>query len=201
MALIKSDLIHDHMSEEIIKVTEKLAMNDGVKNVTVRRILTKIGVTNRVFYNRFHNIEEVLEIVYKRTIKKIHENIVSDFDPKTDFFNYVMDVAVKVLIMTYDFKNQFCQYMFELDSYSEHNRIWWTDKIKDIIKIAKESGQLKNIDSEMLSYTVWCFFRGYNADAVNRRLSKEEAVKRFKFGLNCLFDGIKTNNKLRGQNI
>lgn len=184
-------LIYDSMSEEIIRVTELLATLDGVQNITVRKILNEIGATNRVFYNRFRNIDEVFEIIYSRTITKMHESIKSEYDIKTDFFNYISDVAVKVLVKTYDLKQQFSNYMFECDSRFERNRIWWTDKIKEIIEIAKSTNQLREVDSEMLSYNIWCFFRGYNADAVCRRVSKEEAIEKLKFGLKCLFDGVR----------
>ena len=191
MAASKDNLIYDAVSEEIIEIAERIAIEDGPKNVTVRKILSVMDVTNRVFYNRFKNVDEVLEKVYAKTVIKMHDSIESEYDIKTDFFNYVMDVAVKVLIKTYDVKNRFSDYMFEFDSSTDTNRIWWMNKIKEIIEVAKATNQLKkDVDSDMLSYTVWCFFRGYNADAVKRQLSKEEAVKRFKFGLKCLFNGV-----------
>ena len=187
----KDALIRDEISEEIVRVAEELAKRDGARNVTVRKILFAMEVTNRVFYNRFKNIDEVLEQVYTRAVSKMHASIVSDYDIRTDFFNYVMDVGVRVLLNTYEVKNQFSQYTFEFDSIKEANRIWWTEKIQEIIGIGIETGQMKEVDAKMLSYTIWCFFRGYNADAVNRKLSKEEAVANFKFGLNCLFDGLR----------
>ncbi len=185
-------LIHDSISEDIIEIAERLAVKDGARNVTVRKILNEMGVTNRVFYNRYHNLNEVLEIVYRRAVLKMRESIKSEYDITTDFYGYVMDVAVKVLVNTYDVKKEFSQYMFEFDSASDSNRKWWTEQITKMIDAAKASGQIKDsVSSEMLSYTVWAFFRGYNADAVNRKLSKEDAVKYFKFGLDCLIDGIK----------
>ena len=187
-----SNLISDEISEEIICVTEKLVAEDGAGKVTVRKVLRKMGVTNRVFYNRFHNIYDVLKIIYRRAVIKMHKCLDSEFDPRTDFYNYVMDVAVKVLINTYDVKNQFSRYMFEFDSQSEANMKWWTGEVKKLIEIAKETEQIKSdVDSDMLSYAIWCFFRGYNADAVNRKIPKEEAVRCFKFGLRCLFDGVR----------
>ncbi|MEE1014251.1 MAG: TetR/AcrR family transcriptional regulator [Clostridia bacterium] len=191
MAEIKDALITDEISEEILHVAEEIARKDGARNVTVRSILSKMGVTNRVFYNRFHNIEEVLELIYTRAVSKMQESIQSEYDVRTNFFEYVMDVVVKVLINTYDVKSQFSQYMFEFDSLKETNRIWWTDKIREIIEAGKATGQIKDVDSDMLSYMMWTFLRGYNADAVNRKLSKEEAVANVKFGMNCLFDGIR----------
>ena len=191
----KEVLIRDEISEEIVFVAEEIAKQEGVRNVTVRKILEKMGVTNRVFYNRFPNVDAVFELIYQRAVDKMHESLESEYDVRTDFFGYVMDVVVKVLVNTYEVKNRFSQYMFEFDSVKEANRIWWTNKIREIIEIGKATGQLKPVDSEKLSYTVWCFLRGYNADAVNRKLSQEEAAENVKFGMKCLFDGIKTPEK------
>ncbi|MBR5152918.1 MAG: TetR/AcrR family transcriptional regulator [Clostridia bacterium] len=183
--------IQDEISEQILVIAEELVKENGAGNVTVRQILKRMGVTNRVFYNRYKNMDEVLELVYFKEVEKMHESLVSDYDVRTDFFGYVMDVALKVLINTYEVKRQFSQYMFEYDSRKEANRNWWTEKIKSIIAIGKETGQLGDVDAEKLSYTVWCFFRGYNADAVQRQLSMKEAVESFRFGLECLLRGLK----------
>ncbi len=186
-------LIKDSISEEIIDVVEQMALNDGTKDINVRRVITALGVTNRVFYNRFHNIEEVFEEVYKRAAKDMHNSFVSDKDINTDFFGYVTDVIVNVLINTYDIKKRFSQYMFEFDSYNQSNFSWWTDKIKEIVSFGKKAGYIKDVDDDMLSYSLWCFLRGFNADAVNRGLTKEDATENLKFALNCLFDGIKAS--------
>ena len=191
MAETKNTLIIDEISDEIVRIAEKIAMKDGALNVNVRRILTEMGVTNRVFYNRFHNIDEVLEIVYKNAVFKMHESINSKIDKDTDFFGYVLDVVTNVLINTYEIKKQFSHYMFEHDSLTENNRQWWTKEIKNLIEYAKEKDFIKDVDVDMLSYSIWCFCRGFNADAVARNLSKEEAVKCFRFGFGCLLDGIK----------
>lgn len=184
-------LICDDISDEIIKITEEIVIKDGVKNVNVSKILSELGVTNRVFYNRFHNIDEVLEIIYKKAVFEMRKSLSSDYDMRTQYFDYVIDVSVKVLLNTYDVKREFSQYMFNLDSYTSENRIWWTNAIKKLIEVGKEIGQVKDVDSDMLSYTIWCFFRGYNADAVKRNMSREDAIENFKFGLNCIFDGIR----------
>ena len=187
----KQNLINDEMSGEIIKVVQEMAMVEGAHTVTVSRVLQKLNITNRVFYNRFHNINEVLEIVYKDAVYKMHESLQSELDDKKDFFEYVMDVCVKVLINTYDIKKQFSRYMFEHDSLKEFNYNWWTDEIKKLIETAVKSGLIKDVDADVLSYTIWCFCRGFNTDAVCRNLSKEEAVKRFKYGFGCFLEGIK----------
>ena len=184
-------LIVDEMSDKIVETAKNLVTLQGVSNLTVRRVLKELNITNRVFYNRFHNIEEVLDVVYKNTTLKIRESITDDLDSSTDFFEHVMDVVVNSLVMSYETKMQFNQYVFENDSLSQSNYEWWTGRIKKLIDYAIEHDYIKQVDSDVLSYSLWCFCRGYNADAVGRKIPKEEAVANFKYSFNFILEGLK----------
>ena len=59
-------LIWDVVSEEILACAERLAKQKHTQKLTVRDVLREMDITNRVFYNRFHNIDEVLELVYQK---------------------------------------------------------------------------------------------------------------------------------------
>lgn len=185
------EYISDSISDSIIDITEKLVKKDGAHNITVRKILDELGTTNRVFYNRFRNVDDVLEILYTKLVLKMQRTVRSDIDPDKDFFGYVMDLGVKALTATYEIKMEFSRYMFEHDSLTNANRIWWTNEIEKIISRGKKLGVLKNIDDDKLAYSVWCFLRGYNADAVLRKMSVDEAIENFKFGFGCFLDGVK----------
>ena len=190
MATEKNDLIKDKMTEQIIAATESIATAEGVSAVTVRKILQKLGISNRVFYNRFHNLNEVLDVVYTNTVLKIRESLNAEYDGKQDFFEYVTDAVTQSLVMSYDIKMQFNQYVFESDSHSQSNYDWYITTIKKLFTYAKEHGLIKDVDEDVLSYAIWCFCRGYNADAV-MRLSKEEAVEKFRYSFKILLDGLK----------
>ena len=191
MAEEAKTLITDDMSYLIIEAAEKIAMTSGAHTVTVRKILQTLSITNRVFYNRFHNINEVLDIVYKNTVQKIRESIKTEFDGKTDFFDYVIDLVAKSLIISYDTKMKFNQYIFESDSASRSNYEWWTAEIKKLIEYAKSHEYIKDVDTDTMSYSIWCFCRGYNADAVSRDIPREKAIERFKYSFKILLDGMK----------
>ena len=187
----KEQLISDEMSEKILEAAENIVMTCGAGTLTVRKILTTLNITNRVFYNRFHNIDEVLAIVYENTTLKIRESILSGLDEKKDFFENAMDLAVKTLAISYETKMQFNQYVFENDSLTENNYEWWKEEIKKLIEYAKANQYIKDVDSEKLSYSLWCFCRGFNADAVARNLPRDEAEKTFRYGFGFLLDGLK----------
>ena len=102
-------LIQDDMSERIIAIVENIVLTAGTENITVRQILKELKVTNRVFYNRFHSIDDVLDIIYQKTILKIRESILG-FDPAGDFFEQITSIVESTLLVSYDAK-----------------RIWWAD--------------------------------------------------------------------------
>ena len=193
MPMTNNELIRDAMSETIITTVETMVMESGAHGITVRRVLARLGISNRVFYNRFHNIEEVLDIVYKNTVIKVRESLSATLDSEKDFFENVMDIVTRTLLVSYDTKMQFNQYIFESDSHSKSNYSWWMSEIKKLIDYAKEKKYIKDVDSDVMSYAIWCFCRGYNADAVARNLPREEAVRRFRYSFSFLLDGLKAN--------
>lgn len=185
------ELIRDEMSEEIVKAAEGIAVTLGAEGVTVRRILQALNITNRVFYNRFHNVEEVLNILYESTVLKIRAGITSAFDPQGDFFEQVIEIVASTLRLSYENKMQFNQYVFENDSVSNSNYSWWRAEIVKLIEFGKSKGDLKDIDTDIMSYSVWCFIRGYNADALGRGVPLEKAISDFKYSFEILLNGMR----------
>lgn len=184
-------LIRDDMSNSIVAVAEKIAISSGAGEVTVRKILQNLGITNRVFYNRFHNIEEVLNIVYEDMVLKVRESISAEFDPDGDFFQQVIDRVANTLVISYEVKMNFNYYIFATDSVSCDNYRWWKAEIEKLIEFGKSRGYVKDVDTEIMSYAIWCFIRGYNADALGRKIPKDEAVSNFKYCFGVLLDGMK----------
>lgn len=185
------NLIYDEMSERIIDAIREMVTSEGVHGVNVSRILKKLGITNRVFYNRFHNIEEVLGIISESTILKVRESIVSSFDKNKDFFEQIMEIIEKTLRISYDTRMKFAHYVFENDSLSTGNYEWWMSKIKWIITYAMDNGYIRKVDLDMTAYAIWCFIKGFNTDAIGRNLPLEEALKTYRYGFSFILKGLK----------
>ena len=182
----------DEMSEKIIAVAERMAMTNGAHTVNVRKILLELGITNRVFYNRFRNIDDVLGIVYQKVSEKIRASASWESNSQEEFFERVTDMVANTLISSYDLKKQFNHYMFENDSRSQSNYKWWMSTIQQMFTYAKEKGYVRaDANVDVLSYSLWCFWRGYNADAVGRGMPKEEAVKNCKYSFSIILDGLR----------
>ena len=193
MSALNDNLISDKMSEKIVNAVRDIITADGVRDLNVRKVLKKMEITNRVFYNRFHNIEEVLDIISSETIMKVRDSLRFHFDKNRDFFEQVMEVVEKTLILSYETRYNFAHYVFENDSSSDSNYKWWTEEIKKIINYGIENGYVKKVDPDMTSYTIWCFIRGFNADAIGRKLPLEEALESYRYGFAFILKGLKAD--------
>ncbi len=187
-------LIRDEMSGKIVDAAARLALSEGAGTVTVRKIIRALGVTNRVFYNRFHNVEEVLGLVYQDMALRMRQGILEQFDPKGDFFGQITDIAAGTLKLSYRLKLGMNQYVFTQDSVSTENFLWWKGQIQDLIRFGIGQGLVRpDVDCDLMSYAIWCFIRGYNTDALARDLPEEEALKGFRYSFGILLDGMRAN--------
>lgn len=193
MANTNQDLIYDEMSEKIIDAVSHIATTEGVHNVNVRKVLKYLEISNRVFYNRFHNIEEVLDMISENSILEVRNSLSFHFDETKDFFEQIMDEVEKTLIVSYETRMNFAHYVFENDSVSDSNYEWWTNEINKILKYAIDKGYIINVDTQMTSYAIWCFIRGFNTDAIGRKLSLEEALVRYRYGFKFILNGLKAH--------
>ena len=191
MAKKPTDLIYDEMSDKIIQAVAEIAALEGVQSINVRKVLKHLGITNRVFYNRFRNMEEVLQIVSETSILEVRKSLLFSFDKEKDFFEQIMDEVEKTLIVSYETRMHFAHYVFENDSVSSNNYEWWTTEIKKILYYAMENGYIKQVDPDMTSYAIWCFIRGFNTDAIARKLPLAEALKRYRYGFRFILNGLK----------
>ena len=64
-------------------------------------------------------------------------------------------------------------------------------EIKRLIEFGKARGYLRDVDSDIMSYSIWCFIRGFNADALGRKLPVAQAAAAFKYSFGILLDGLR----------
>ena len=186
------ELIQDELCDVITASVERLAQEKSPQKLTVRDVLKDLGITNRVFYNRFHSIDEVLAIIYSRSVTQVRRSLAMPWDGHGDFEEHICAVARRTLELTYESRANLSGYIFEADCASPDNFTWWQEEIKKLIRTGKELHWLRSdLDEAVVGYSIWCFIRGFAADAITRKLPKETACQQLDYGFRCLLRGLK----------
>ena len=61
-----------------------------------------------------------------------------------------------------------------------------------MLTYAKQKKYIRaDVDVDVMSYSLWCFWRGYNADAVVRGMPREEAIKGCQYSFGIMLDGLR----------
>lgn len=183
--------IEDEISLKIIDTAMEIASEEGIASLTVSKIINRMDVTNRVFYNRFKDVPDVIAAVYDKVVFQLRGCFDTPYDGKQDLCEYIMGLAVSVLKKTYETKLHFAGYLYNYDIFLDENREWWINHMIPLIDLGIEQGIFKKTDSRLLAYSVWCYCRGFNASSVGNNLSKEEAIKAFKLGFKCFMNGAR----------
>lgn len=191
MSYSRGTQIEDDVSLKIIDTAMEIALEEGMASLTVSKIINRMGVTNRVFYNRFKDILDVITAIYDEVVHQLRSCFDVKYDGKQDLCEYITNLAVSVLEKTYETKLHFAGYLYNYEAFLEENREWWINQIIPLIDYGKEQGIFKELDSKHLAYSVWCYCRGFNATSVGNNLSAEEAIKAFRLGFNCFMDGAR----------
>ena len=183
--------IQDEVCDQIMTVTKELVDIHGASNITVKMVINKMGVTNRVFYNRFPNIETVLISIYNDIVLKMRDCLKSKYNYKTHFRSYCDDVACNILVSNILLKNKFAHFHFFHDSMSKENATWWMKTMGKMVHEAIELGAAKPNDCYHVAYALWCFCRGVSADAIGRGIGDLDSTKKhFREIFGYFLDGI-----------
>ena len=82
--------------------------------------------------------------------------------------------------------------MTKIDIFSGFLGAGKTTLIKKLIAEGERIGYFREeLDEDAVSYSIWCFIRGFAADAIARKLPRETAVNQFAYGFGCFLKGLR----------
>ena len=190
MAYSRGIRLEDETSKTIIATAAQIARREGMEELTVKRVLTELKVSNRVFYNRFRNIDDVIQVLYEDLVQEIRSSLERVQQPAQSYPDYLLELAVAAVEKIYQNTLHFKQYLFSYQVANDTNRDWWLKKIQQLLRSGMEQGELKVNDPVKMSYGVWCFCLGFHRDAVGEELTEQEAMDAFREAFSCLIQGM-----------
>ncbi len=190
MAYSRGIRLEDETSKTIIATAAQIARREGMEELTVKRVLTELKVSNRVFYNRFRNIDDVIQVLYEDLVQEIRSSLERVQQPAQSYPDYLLELAVAAVEKIYQNTLHFKQYLFSYQVANDTNRDWWLKKIQQLLRRGMEQGELKVNDPVKMSYGVWCFCLGFHRDAVGDELTEQEAMDAFREAFSCLIQGM-----------
>ncbi|MBE7042550.1 MAG: TetR/AcrR family transcriptional regulator [Ruminococcaceae bacterium] len=184
--------IEDETTVTIIRVAKEIAQKEGIEQLSVKRILTEMKVSNRVFYNRFRNIEDVIELLYEQAVNSFRGIIdLSLLEQSENYYETLENLAVNVVRCLYQNNIHFRARLLTYEASKDNNRNWWITQIQDILRNGVERGLLRPMDELAVARGIWCFCLGFHKEALGNSVSEQDAISSFRASFSIFISGMK----------
>lgn len=180
----------------ILDAAVSIGLEEGFEELSIRKITDKLGYSSGIVYHYFKDKQEILDTIHEQTSMELKDVIDACIKPDRSFAENLR-VVFKMLaeISVYDpdvFK------LILLNRYSHNNDSVnvWIDSTKRCLDMGIESGELRNIDSEITSYILLnCFL--VSQMIINEKGNADETTisKIFNTELDVILNGIINREK------
>lgn len=154
---------NEAIKKMIIDAALAICLEDGYKEVTVRRIGDKIGYSTGVIYYHFRDKQDIMDSLDKRldeeayvAISKIINADSSIAENLSALYDYTCDLAYNNAEV---YKRIFVASRVEGNG---NTRSMWLSMIKDCLVKAAERGEIASDDIDATSKCVLAYITGYN---------------------------------------
>ncbi|MGN0470192.1 MAG: TetR/AcrR family transcriptional regulator [Acutalibacteraceae bacterium] len=175
----------------IINAAIEIGLEEGFDELSIRKITDKLGYSVAIVYHYFKDKQEILNTIHNQTSMELMESVKACIKPERSFeknCKIVYKMISEILVYHPDtFKLIF------LNQYSPNNESIkpWLNMIKQSIEYGKSKGELREVDSEILSYILLDAFV-VNQMIINEKenITNERVEEIFLTELDIILNGI-----------
>lgn len=140
--------------QAILDTAIKIGLEEGFDVLSVRKITDELGYSAGIVYHYFKDKQEILDTIHNEASLEIYENVKSHIKPDRSFAKNAKVVFRVVSEITAYEPEKFKLVL--LDKYSQNSKAVniWIDMIRECVELGKQSGELRDIDTEIASYTL-----------------------------------------------
>lgn len=143
---------NEETRKAILDTAVAIGLEEGFEELSIRKITDRLGYSSGIVYHYFKDKQEILDTIHTQTSMELKSAIDSCIHSDRAFAENTKLVFKMVSeISAYEpetFK------LILLNRYSHNNESVgvWIDMIKHCIEIAIDSGEIRNVDSNIASY-------------------------------------------------
>lgn len=146
--------------QEIYRTAAKLFKEKGYSAVTMRDLAAAVGIKAASLYNHITSKQQILSETILDIAEQFTEGIDAIVDRDTDTITKLKEVIAQHIILTTDnpygmaaLNNDWMHLEGKLDHYLDL-RTGYEKKFRSIVLEGKESGELKDVNTEILLYSI-----------------------------------------------
>lgn len=176
---------NDAIKKMIVDAALKICIEEGYKEVTVRRIGDEIGYSTGVIYYHFKDKQDIMDCLDQQLDEEVYNTVSSIMDTSKSLRDNISALYDYVCDLSYNnyeaYRRIFAASRIEANRYTQ---TMWTNMLVEWLTVAADNGEIKNENIEIKAKCLLSYILGYNllffeiakTDIETARLEKDYAV-------------------------
>lgn len=183
---------NEEIKKMIIDAALKICLNDGYKEVTVRRIGDMIGYSTGVIYYHFRDKQDILDSLDQKLDEEAYNAVKDIVDPSLPIrenLNLIYDFICELAYNnTEAYKRMFVTSRIEGNDFT---RNMWLDLITKVLTAAADRGEISHDNIESRAKCTLSYIMGYNLLFFEiNRTTLDSAMKDKESAISFILNGI-----------
>lgn len=183
---------NDAIKKMIVDAALAICIEDGYKEVTVRRIGERIGYSTGVIYYHFRDKQDIIDCLDQMLDEEVYKTVSALMDPRKSLKDNICALYVYVCDLAYNnyeaYRRIFASSRIEANGYT---RSMWLNMFTEWLNAAVENGEIKNENIEFKAKALLSYILGYNLLFFEvDKTDFETALAEKEIAVNALLNGI-----------
>lgn len=138
----------------ILDTAVSIGLEEGFDKLSVRKITDMLGYSSGIVYHYFKDKQEILDTIHKQTSMELKDAVAACIKPDRSFADNTKVVFKMLTEVSVCEPDMFKLILLNKYSHKSDSVAVWLDMITRCVDMGIKSGELRNIDAEITSYTM-----------------------------------------------
>lgn len=182
----------EHVRQLILDTALAIGIEEGFSEVSVRKISKKMNYSTGVIYHYFLDKQEIIDAIEEKEMSWLHSQIEEFVHSESDVFRTIETVFHRIMRLAFEEPEKYNLIVLHKYSRQTNGRSQYQGMLCEKLQDAMARGIVRREDPEMMAFSVWSSFHGFNLMISRYKdLTEQTAEKLFQIQLDILIRGLK----------
>ena len=177
--------------QAILDTALEIGMKEGFEALSVRRISSTMGYSTGVVYHHFRDKQEIIDAIEVSQMKVMREKIASLLDESENVVENMTAVFHEIMLLALNEPEKYNLIVLRKYSRNVAGSPEWIPYISEELKKGMETGLIRPMDPDKVSFSIWSSFVGFNLMISRQRnMTPSEAEEFYLTQLDIVLKGV-----------
>ena len=181
----------DSVRQAILDTALQIGLEEGFEAISIRKIITRMKYSTGVVYHHFKDKQEIIDAIEASETAKYYGVISQLVDDSADVITNMLTVFRRSMQLAFEEPEKYNLIVLHKYSRRQPTPSPWISHIAKNLEKEMQAGQIKRMDPNYASFSIWSSFLGFNLMISRMQgLTQQRADEMFQVQSEIIIKGV-----------